>query len=315
VQTGHIIEIQLHLESFYFIKTHGGHEHYTFARTLRVDGATNAVSLLSGLSQDLNWKIAAVGEKKLKAAGEDPVAQYPVERRLGELYASMWCHGKYAVVMYDNALRHCESAHGKEAIEVYQILMELCYCISEMQRHNTRHNMQSNDHKWMSIDVIPMIDRAIDGLSTMLSARHPFAIKATRIKADYLDSTDRPNAAKPIYYKVLKMQTAILGTSHPDTIETLNNFGDLLTDNDETVIEGFRCYQTGLDGALKRMDFNHPTPRMLVANMLGVLEEGNIPNSGETLQELKTLERDQEEAQDYGLSITDVFKKMITNII
>lgn len=142
-------------------------------------------------------------------------------------------------------------------------------------------------------------DRAVDGFTQLLSARHPFTIKAMRIKADVYDSTDRPDEAKPIYYQVLEMQTEILGVSHPDTIETLNNFGDLLSDSDETFAEGFGCYETALAGALKRMDFNHPTARMLAANMLEVLENApqNIPNAAEKLQELRALQTRQTKAQ------------------
>lgn len=274
VATGHVVEIQLHLESFYDIKKKGGHKHYTFSRTLKVDGVTNAVSILAGCSRKLNWMIAEVGEDALEAVGNDPAARYPIERRLGELYASMWAHGEYAIVKYDAALRHCEAAFGKDSVEVFQVLMELVYCVSEMQRHSDRPNMQSNDKKWMSMDLIPMIDRAIDGLTKQLYTRHPFTMKAMRIKADVYDTIFRADLAKPLYYEVLRLQKEVLGTTHPDTIETLNNFGDVLTDDyDNTFVEGYSMYQAGLDGALKRMDPNHPTPRMLVANMRGVLED------------------------------------------
>lgn len=310
IDTGHIVEIQLHLEPFYEIKSCGGHEYYTFARTLNVDGITNAVSVLSGSSNSLNWKIATVGENQLTDAGEDPTLRYPIERRLGELYASMWCHGKHAIVMYDAALRHCVETHGKEAEDYLKILMELVYCCSEMQRHSNRENMRSEDEKWMTIDLIPMIDEAIDGLTLLYSESHPYTMKAMRIKADVYDSCKNlTDTAKSLYYKVLDMQTEILGISHPDTIETLNNFGDLLTDSEATVVEGFQKYETGLEGSLKRMYYNHPTPRMLVGNMVAVLQEDGwdkflggarrIPDGNKKLKKYKELEERQNTAQNF----------------
>lgn len=307
VETGHVVEIQLHLNSFYQIKNHGGHEYYTFARTLKVDGITNAVSVLSGLSNSLNWKIAEVGEKELDAAGEEPSLRYPIERRLGELYASMWEHGKYAIIKYDAARQHCEITSGKNSVEYFKILMELVYCVSEMQRHSDRENMVSESEEWMVMDLIPMIDEAIDGLNQLLTERHPFAIKALRIKADVYDSTmGRIDEAKALYYRVLDLQKETLGISHPDTIETLNNFGDLLTEmGEETLLEGFECYQTGLNGALKRMYHNHPTIRMLVGNMTDTLEDDGwggtwtnwnrgaklIPDGDKRMKELEEIQK------------------------
>lgn len=66
--TGHIIEIQLHLQPFYDLKSNGGHDHYTWSRTLKVDGVTNAVSILQGLNQDLLEDICDYGIEKLANA-------------------------------------------------------------------------------------------------------------------------------------------------------------------------------------------------------------------------------------------------------
>jgi len=278
---GHVVEVQFHLRPYYAIKQGEGHHFYAFARTLKVDGVTSAVSVLTDLNESLMAEICAVGERRLEAARKDAPDDFELlgrlELRLGALYSALWQHGKQAVLFYDAAVQSARQCQDRR--RVCDALVELAYCVSEMQRHHDRPNMNSDDPKWMTVDNRPWVEEALVGYKELLGDYHPSTLKAQRVQADVVNEHEDKAQAQLLYRRVLEQQTSVLGTTHPDTIETLNNFGDFLTELfEETedaahVEEGVGCYEKGLEGALKRMGPTHPTSRMLLGNIIASLEE------------------------------------------
>lgn len=102
--TGHIVEVQLHLRPYYELKQNGGHHHYTFARSLDLQGVTDAVQILTAdggtfdrkdEAHNSKWGVVIqVAEAELEetAGRGDTSDEFLLEkasvlRRLGELYS------------------------------------------------------------------------------------------------------------------------------------------------------------------------------------------------------------------------------------
>mmetsp|Transcript_11341 Transcript_11341/g.14937 ORF Transcript_11341/g.14937 Transcript_11341/m.14937 type:complete len:521 (-) Transcript_11341:121-1683(-) len=314
LRTGHIIEIQLHLREFLDLKEREGHAHYEFARNLKVDGVTKATQLVQGDHEELQ-EICDVGEEQLEKC-KDPMEKVKILRRLGDLYSAMWLHGKFAVLRYDKALQILEEqpldneADRSTHILLCEVLADLSYCVSEIQRHCAeRSNMRTDDPNWMEVDTLPWIDRAIDIAMKYLEPRHPLTMRCKRIKADNLDGRNENAKAEALYELVLRDQKEVLGKDHPETIETMNNFGDFLTERYEdkdrkNYVKGICLYMDGLEGALKRLGPDHVTTKMLAETIKGELED----NSDLLDENPQLKERGQEIVENYE-DYADLFEE------
>jgi hypothetical protein len=289
---GHIIEIQLHLKPYLDLKENGGHKHYEFARTLNVSGVTNAAQILhskllklgyiSEFGQNEMTKMLTQGKEGEGAENEKVVNRRIVEarvlRNLGDLYSQERRYGKRAVRCYDRALGLLEKKTMKgRATKVLccEILLGMSYCIAEIQRHPDEYPAKE---KYMTMEVIPLTERGLALSKETLGATHPYSLRFERIQADYYDSTDRSDMAIPIYDSVLGRMSAILGKDHPESIECIGNYGDLLTvlGDKDSLLKGYGLYMDAFTASLKRLGPDHPTTDNLISNILATVEEDFI---------------------------------------
>lgn len=72
---------------------------------------------------------------------------------------------------------------------------------------------------------------------------------------------------------------------HPDTVETLNNYGDFLTECGqlEELKQALQFYEQGLTAAIERMGYLHPQVAMLLKNIIETLE-----NNADALPDAET---------------------------
>lgn len=198
-------------------------------RCLHIPYSSIAVSLLLPACLPLSspvrvggTQVAEVGERKLQdavAANQPDDVRFLLHRRLGDIYAVMWMHGKKAIVHYDRAVQLAEVAHGPTHVDVYRVLTDLAYCVSEMQRHSDRPNMQSTDPKWMTIDNRPWVERAVEGLTGLLGPNHPYTLKAQRVTADILAEHEENDKADALYEDTLNKQKRYLGSTYVGEFE------------------------------------------------------------------------------------------------
>ena len=67
----------------------------------------------------------------------------------------------------------------------------------------------------------------------------------------------------------------VLGTDHPEVIETMNNLADFLSEKENT-LDGFTMYVDAFENALRRIGPNHHTTDMVLANMIASIEDGEV---------------------------------------
>ena len=255
-----------------------------------------------------------IAARKLEAAikaGEPSAKIALMHKRLAELYEKSWEHGKKAILQYDLALAAAEHAHGESHHFVGELLCGMAYCVAEMQRHRDRPNMQSDDKKWMTMDIRPLVARALTILRTELGDTHPFVLKTLRVHADVLDGrAPEGDAAKvkeahEAYKEALGLQETYLGATHPDTLETMNNLGDFLNerfeDDPDKVEEAINTYEKALRAAIKRMDLQHPLARMLLENLHGTVTDLPCKNKAERVSQCEGLMRQMGPGMGSGL--------------
>ncbi len=284
-ETGHIIEIQLHLREYLDLKESGGHEHCTFARTFKVRGVTKAVQLIQYDDEDEDEDpqlICDVGERQIEQT-EDRLKKARMLRQLGDLHCAMWEHGKKGVVRYDSALRIVEeniddaTANRPSIILKCEILSQLASCVYEMHRLKFLDDMKSEEKKWMKVDARPWIECAQELATKRLEPRHPLAMRIRRIKADILVEDKQKDKAEALYKSVLNDQKDVLGRDHPETVERMVNLANMLVvtnikfflnaQDKEKIAKGYTLYLDGLESALKNLGPKNEYTRDIADNL------------------------------------------------
>jgi hypothetical protein len=278
IETGHLIEIQLHLKPYLQLKQQGGHKHYEFARQQKVEGITEATQILD---MDLLSNVFDVGLEALSEA-ENSMQKVEIMERLGDLKMSQQDLLNYdqhsyeiaitssqATYYYDRALRilqgdgHSMEENGRARTAYCELLTGLSQSICAFDYSNHRLETYYSDVKqkpelpellrpeFNDENIAYGIHMVVEEVVSLLGERHPVALHAKSVKTDILCGEEC------IAYgnEVVEEQRSILGFSHPMVAKTLHS---ILEAGGDATIKGFNGVVEILEANLIRLGLNHP---------------------------------------------------------
>ncbi|CAJ1967861.1 unnamed protein product [Cylindrotheca closterium] len=270
IATGHLIEMQLHLQPYYQLKHNGGHLHYRFARQQKVQGITNATQILN---MGILPEIVLVGMDALENASDDRERVEIVER-LGDLRLQQCNRLNYddgslekanlsseAVYYYDQGLRtveriedFLEDTAGKASY--CQLLIGLAQGLSEFGwalYYGERYYDDMKERSKLPDILFPELgmNDAIAKSKCLLGERHPVTLEA------------KAGVGGANYLELIKEQRTVLGFDHPMVLETVNTRFNA----QEDVWDKFYAFNDLVDILevnLDRLGINHPSILVLL---------------------------------------------------
>ncbi|KAL3932717.1 MAG: hypothetical protein SGBAC_010722 [Bacillariaceae sp.] len=235
IETGHMIEMQLHLQPYYQLKLDGGHKHYQFARQQKVQGITSATQILN---MEILPEIVMVGLEALENAADDR-QRVEILERLGDLKLQQEQRlniddspvekanlASKAAFYYDQGLRivertedFLEDTAGKA--DYCQLLIGLSQAMlafswAKYYGDNYFDDMEERaklpdllNPEFNDADIEFGRVNAVEKAKSLLGERHPVTLEA---KAGVGDVD---------YLQLIQEQRAVLGFDHPMVLETM----------------------------------------------------------------------------------------------
>ncbi|MCB1033553.1 MAG: tetratricopeptide repeat protein, partial [Acidobacteria bacterium] len=206
---------------------------------------------------------------------EQPLSRARLLQAMGRAYHGLGLYDS-SRRLYEEATADRESVLGARDPEVAAGLLDLA-----------RTQLNGGDYQ----GARTLLERCLQIYTDAGESQGPGAASAQNLLAHAYQLQGDAERAEATYREALAIRASQLGPDHLDTLETLNNLGEVLVARHQ-LDEAEELFRRALEGRRRQLPSTHPAV-VLTLNNVGVvqLEKGNLPAAEATFREVLEARR------------------------